>query len=118
MISIAFQLLDINYAFLFHSTAVASASTSASASASASAATKRKNSISSLIEQIFHTINRNNSGGISIEDAEKALLRLNSRLGRRYGEDDVIAFFSALDKNQDGTLDFEEFKSAFENIVI
>jgi Ca2+-binding EF-hand superfamily protein len=116
LISIAFQLLDINYAFLFHSTAVASASTSASASASA--ATKRKNSISSLIEQIFHTINRNNSGGISIEDAEKALLRLNSRLGRRYGEDDVIAFFSALDKNQDGTLDFEEFKSAFENIVI
>jgi Ca2+-binding EF-hand superfamily protein len=70
------------------------------------------------VEQIFHTINRNHSGGISIEDAEKALLRLNSRLGRRYGEDDVIAFFSALDKNQDGTLDFEEFKSAFENIVI
>jgi len=82
------------------------------------ASTKRKNSISSLIEQIFHTINRNHSGGISIEDAEKALLRLNSRLGRRYGEDDVIAFFSALDKNQDGTLDFDEFKSAFENIVI
>lgn len=78
----------------------------------------RKSSNSSLIEQIFHTVNRNQSGGISIEDAEKALLRLNSRLGRRYGEDDVIAFFSALDKNQDGTLDFDEFKSAFENIVI
>jgi hypothetical protein len=38
---------------------------------------------------------------------------LNSRLGRKYGEDDVNAFFQALDDNHDNTIDLEEFKKAF-----
>ena len=75
------------------------------------------NALSELITQIFHTIDRNNNGRINVEDAEKTLLRLNSRLGRDYGENDVRAFFMALDANNDGTLSLDEFKRAFLNIT-
>jgi len=34
-------------------------------------------------------------------------------LGRNYGEDDVIAFYSALDVNGDGTLTLDVFRQAF-----
>ncbi|RMZ96519.1 hypothetical protein BpHYR1_053024, partial [Brachionus plicatilis] len=74
-------------------------------------------SISSLIEKIFRSIDKNNKGTISVEDAEKILLRLNSRLGRRYGEDDVKVLFATLDVNNDGSLDLEEFKRAFLNLA-
>ena len=99
----------------FSASAAASASVSASASASASAAASIS-ALNDLITQIFATIDRNNNGRINVEDAEKTLLRLNSRLGRRYGEDDVRAFFSALDVNNDGSLDLEEFRKAFLNL--
>ena len=104
----------------------ASASHLASASASATALSGRLSASASndalaldeLITQIFQTIDRNQNGRINVEDAEKTLLRLNSRLGRRYGEDDVRAFFSVLDVNNDGSLDLEEFKRAFLNIAV
>lgn len=70
-----------------------------------------------LITQIFTTIDRNQNGRITVEDAEKTLLRLNSRLGRRYGEDDVRSFFRVLDVNNDGSLDLNEFKRAFLNVA-
>jgi hypothetical protein len=69
-----------------------------------------------IIELIFRSIDRLNLGRISVEDAEKILLRLNSRLGRRYGEDDVSALFDSLDENHDNTISFEEFKKAFNNL--
>ena len=52
-------------------------------------------------------------GTISVEEAGKILLKLNTKLGRAYNEDDLNAFFSALDKNSDGQLTLEEFKGAF-----
>ena len=65
------------------------------------------------IENIFNAITRTVENKITREDAERALLVLNSRLGRSYGEDDVDAFFSKLDINQDGYTDFEEFKRVY-----
>ena len=73
--------------------------------------------LSELVESLFRTIDRSNKGVINIEDAEKTLLRLNSRLGRRYGEDDVRTFFNALDLNRDGTLSLKEFNRAFLNLA-
>lgn len=67
----------------------------------------------SLIETIFKLIDRENTGRIRQEDAEKILLRLNSRLCRRYGEDDVDALFDVLDEDRDRTIDFAEFRKAF-----
>ena len=71
---------------------------------------------SNLVELIFKSIDRLNLGRISVEDAEKTLLRLNSRLGRRYGEDDVSALFDSLDENHDNTIDLDEFRKAFNNL--
>jgi hypothetical protein len=93
-------------------------SRSASALLSGSLAPQDAIALDELIAQIFQTIDRNQNGRINVEDAEKTLLRLNSRLGRRYGEDDVRAFFSVLDVNNDGSLDLDEFKRAFMNIAV
>jgi hypothetical protein len=38
-------------------------------------------------------------------------------LGRNYGENDVRAFFGALDASNDETLDLNEFKRAFLSIT-
>ena len=57
-------------------------------------------------------------GLISVEEAEKLVLKLNSRLGRGYGEDDVKAFFSTLDYSNDGSLNLEKFRLAFLNLAV
>lgn len=73
--------------------------------------------VNDLIDQIFRSVDRDHNGRISVEEAEKLVLKLNSRLGRRYGEDDVKAFFATLDQNNDGTLDLEEFRRAFLSVA-
>jgi hypothetical protein len=40
-----------------------------------------------IIEDIFRQVDLDHNNRLSVEEAEKVLLRLNSRLGRRYGED-------------------------------
>ena len=74
-------------------------------------------SLSSFAEQLFSQLDIDGNGSISVSEAEKALLRLNSRLGRSYGEDDVKAFFAQLDTNRDGRLDISEFRRAFFNLL-
>jgi Ca2+-binding EF-hand superfamily protein len=73
----------------------------------------RASSVANLVESIFKALDIDQDGKITVEEAGKILLRLNSRLGRSYGEDDVIAFYSALDVNNDGSLNFEVFRTAF-----
>jgi len=84
--------------------------------ASYSTASKTQSSASvnsGSIEKIFQLIDVDNSGTISVEEAGKILLKLNNKLDKHYGEDEVKAFFLALDKNNDGKLTLEEFKGAF-----
>jgi len=73
--------------------------------------------LESSIEQIFRLVDYNNTGRINAEDAEKTLLRLNSRLKRSYSENEVLEFFSTLHV-VDGTIDLNEFKRAFLNLAI
>lgn len=56
-------------------------------------------------------------GRLSLEEAEKLLLKLNSRLGRRYSEDDLKRFFYSLNIQEDGTISLEEFRVAFERVL-
>jgi hypothetical protein len=65
-----------------------------------------------VIAELFASVDRNGDGSLSLSEAESLLLKLNSRLGRQYGEDQARAFFKALDSNNDGSISFEEFRRA------
>ncbi len=75
-------------------------------------------SMSLLINEIFSQIDRDGDSLISVNEAEKILLRLNSRFGRHYVDDEVRALFSALDSDRDGHLNLEEFRQAFANLKL
>jgi hypothetical protein len=68
--------------------------------------------LNNYLAELFATVDRNGDGNLSLAEAESLMLRLNSRLGRNYGEDQANAFFRALDLNNDGVISFDEFKSA------
>lgn len=70
-----------------------------------------------LIERIFKRIDLSKDGIVNRTEAEKIFLKLNSRLGRAYGEDDIDLFFTALDVNNDGSIDFVEFQKAFQRNI-
>ncbi len=74
-------------------------------------------SFSALINEIFASVDRDGSGSITLQEAESLLLRLNSRLGRNYGETEAREFFRRLDRNGDGQISLQEFRSAFERIL-
>ena len=67
-------------------------------------------------DKIFAMIDKDKNGYIESEEAGKILLRLNSRFRRSYGEDELTQLFATLDKNGDGKLNEEEFKTAFEQL--
>lgn len=68
------------------------------------------------VEQIFKLIDKDNTGYISVEEAGRILLRVNSRLGRSYGEDNINELFKILDKNGDGRLNLQEFSAIFNTL--
>lgn len=69
--------------------------------------------LSEMIDELFGL---EADSRLSVEEAEKSLLRVNSRLGRRLGEDDVKLFFAKLDVKCDGTIGSNDFKSALVDI--
>jgi hypothetical protein len=73
-------------------------------------------SVASAIGDIFLQVDKEGNGSISVDEAEKLFLKLNTRLGRRYGEDDIKAFFNVLDVNKDGSVNLQEFRAAFERL--
>jgi len=89
-------------------------SSNAAAAGSSLSLHQSSSSIESLIEQIFRSISHDDK--ISLVETQAVLLRLNSRLHRSYGEDEVKAFYNVLDVNKDGSIDLEEFKRAFINV--
>lgn len=67
------------------------------------------------INEIFATVERDANGRITSEEGEKLLLRLNSRIGRRFGEEDVKRFFDSFDITKDGQIDLADFRRVFES---
>lgn len=92
------------------------ASSSSGSVVAASSPNSPQYKLAALINKIFKLIDRDECGNVSVSDASAILLRLNSRLRRSYGEDDLISFFNTLDSNKDGKLDLDEFKKAFLNL--
>lgn len=79
--------------------------------------TRKQLNESELIEETFRAIDLDEHKRLSVEEAEKAVSKVNSRLGKGFSDDDVKMFFSTLDVSMDGTIDFDEFKSAFHRVV-
>merc|ERR1712129_253971 len=86
------------------------------AGASGSASSSSSSSVSAAAAQIFEMIDRDNSGEISVEEAETIVLRLNSQLKRSYGEFEVKAFFSAISGGS-SQITKSQFLSAFEKLA-
>ena len=68
--------------------------------------------LNAILLELFQSVDTDATGSITLAEAEGLLLRLNSRLGRKYGDEDAKKFFKSLDMNGDGIIDFEEFKNA------
>jgi hypothetical protein len=96
--------------------AAAAAETASVASTKVSAASSTSNAASSAAVKIFAMIDANNTGRISVNEAERIVLRLNSRLHRSYGENDVRAFFTSITDSDHITQ--EEFVAAFQRLVL
>jgi len=97
-------------------TAAASSFSAVSVSSETAATTAVLTSSSVPVEQIFKLIDKDNSGFITTEEAGRILLRVNSRLGRSYGEDNISELFKILDKNGDGKLNLQEFSAIFNTL--
>jgi len=72
----------------------------------------------SAIDEIFRLLYNKENGRIKVNRAARVVLKVNSRLGRKYGETDVKHFIRALDVNGDGTLSLNEFRQAFTTLVL
>lgn len=66
---------------------------------------------------LFDLIDIDSNNTISLGEAEKLFERLTNRLGRRYGENEVKEFFSYIDLNEDGRVDFSEFRRVFQEQI-
>lgn len=95
----------------------ASANSRSMSSASArysSAGSSSYSAVAGAALQIFSMIDVDGSGSITVEEAEKIVLRLNSQLKRSYGEVEVRAFFSAFGSEN---ISREQFVSVFEKLA-
>ncbi|RNA38024.1 hypothetical protein BpHYR1_049099, partial [Brachionus plicatilis] len=88
----------------------------ASPALSYSSAPVSLSSILALADELLTNLNKNPENRVPISDAESALFKLTDRLGRNFNQSDVGGFFSKLDSNRDGYVDFDEFKKAFLSI--
>jgi len=86
-------------------------------SASFASSSAASSASSALVQQIFRQLDADGSGALSLHEAASIFVRINSRLGRRYGEGDVRRFFAALELSADGSIDLGEFRRAFDSLV-
>lgn len=83
---------------------------------SSAASASTSGNIASTAAQIFAILDADNSGEISISEAEKMVLKLNSKLGRSYGEAEVHEFFTAAAQGDD-LITLPEFVQVFEQMA-
>jgi len=111
------QLNRLGFGSAMTSSTVGSAVSSGSVYGSGSASGFASGSASALVSQIFSQMDRDGSGTLSVNEAESIFLRINSRLGRSYGENEVALFFRTLDRNGDGVINLNEFRAAFDRLL-
>lgn len=99
-------------------TANSTSTTTTTSSTTSSSSSSSSTTSDEFVQNLFNAIDLDRNGRISVSEAEKILLRINSRLNRMYGEDDVLALFQTLDADQDGQINFDEFKTGFRTLGV
>jgi hypothetical protein len=66
--------------------------------------------INGILSELFKTLDINNSSGLSLSEAQELVVKLNVSLGRSYTSQDALTFLKTLDKNNDGFVDYQEFR--------
>ncbi len=61
---------------------------------------------------LFNQVDKEGTGTISAEEAERLIVKLNRLLGRNFDDDDVRVFFESLELDESG-FDLDKFKDAF-----
>ncbi|CAF0870800.1 unnamed protein product [Brachionus calyciflorus] len=79
--------------------------------------TSESESIETLIEYLFKSVDTGSNGRISLKEAENLLLKLNSRLDRQFNQKQVKLFFSGVNIGNDGSIDLKDFKRGFSNLI-
>ncbi|RNA41671.1 hypothetical protein BpHYR1_052784 [Brachionus plicatilis] len=74
-------------------------------------------SIETLIEYLFKSVDTERNGKVNVLEGEKLLLKLNSRLDKQFNEEDVKSFFNDIAIGKDGLVDLQDFKRAFLNLI-
>ena len=67
--------------------------------------------INGIIGELFKALDTDGSSNISLSEAQDILVRLNLRLGRSYTSQDAINFLRSFDTNNDGYVDYKEFRA-------
>lgn len=114
------QLLQRGIRDLGASSASLSASIQESTHPSADSTQPRRSKSAQIEEaalQIFTIIDADNSGSISLEEAESIVLKLNSQLNRGYGEDEVRSFFMAVSGGTNASISKEQFLNVFAKLI-
>lgn len=71
-----------------------------------------------IIDQIFEELDTEKKGYLSVKEAERILLKLNTRLGRSYGEDDLKDLLYNIDTEDDnGQISLEKFRIIFRRVL-
>ena len=74
-------------------------------------------SIETLIEYLFKSVDTTSNGKVSVTEAKKLLLKLNSRLDKQFNEEHVKSFFNDISIGKDGLIVLQDFKRAFLNLI-
>lgn len=77
-----------------------------------------EDSYSTLITDLFKSIDLNGNNLVSIEDAEKALFGLNARFGKKLSADELRVYLKSLPDANSGHLNLEQFETAFLNCIL
>ena len=69
-----------------------------------------KSDLYEFYHNAFNLIDLDNSGNITVEEAQQGIKFINRAMGTNYD----INYFAKMDTNHDGLVDFEEFKRGFD----
>lgn len=74
----------------------------------------KKSDAKYLIDELFATSDMDKNGNLTILEAERIFLRINSLLGKNINENDLKRFLNNLNVRQNGLIDGAEFKNVLE----